>query len=68
MAHKPTLKNHSEFYDVTGKITDDVLQDWYEKCQPEGSGPLGIMRMLCATIEQVAKERGFELTQPKGLK
>lgn len=67
---KPTTKNHSEVYfsDTNGVVSDEVLIDWYERCQPVGSGPIGMCRMLCAMIEQIAMQRGLELPPPKGLK
>lgn len=61
-------KNHREYYGFTEGLRDDVLIDWYEKCQPVGSGPLGMMRMLCAAIEEIAEQRGLQLPEPQGLR
>ena len=58
---------HVQYYGPDG-LTDEILIDWYEKCQPVGSGPLGIARMLCAVIEELAAQRGIELPPAQGLK
>lgn len=65
---KPTTKSHSEYYFEDSVVSDEILIDWYEKCQPVGSGPIVMCRMLCAMIEQVANQRGLELPPPSGLK
>lgn len=58
------MKLHKDTLDTS----NESLKDWYEKCQPTGSGPTGIMRMLCALIEEIAEIKGFELTEPRGVK
>jgi hypothetical protein len=66
---KPRFKNHSEYYSADGVLSEEILQDWYAHYQPIGSGPVHILRAMCALIEQVANERGIALShQPKGLK
>lgn len=35
------------------RFTDMVLDDWFVKLKPAGSGPLGVMRMACALIEEI---------------
>jgi hypothetical protein len=42
----------------------ELLEGWYKACYPGGSGPLGMMRMLCGLIEGIAKEQGWELERP----
>jgi hypothetical protein len=39
----------------------EQLQQVYTSCYPVGSGPLGLMRIVTALIEEIAKEKGFEL-------
>jgi hypothetical protein len=39
---------------------EEQLADLYVKMQPAGSGPLGMMRIMCALIEAIAKERGYD--------
>ncbi len=40
------------------------LQGIYTKCYPRGSGPLGMMRLVAALIEAIAKDKGFKLETP----
>jgi len=61
--HKQTI-----FPESDGYIKTSALIDWYTKCQPVGSGPTGIMRMLCAAIEEIADMRGIELPPASGVK
>ena len=42
----------------------ELLQEWYFRMYPGGSGPLGEMRIICALIEAIAREKGFELEKP----
>ena len=39
----------------------EQLQQVYTSCYPVGSGPLGLMRIVASLIEEIAKEKGFEL-------
>lgn len=50
-----------------GRFDEETLQDWYIRMRPVGSGPLGMMRIVCALIEEVAELKGIELKpyQPK---
>lgn len=34
---------------------EEVLQEWYMFFKPEGSGPLSMMRRVCALLEEVAE-------------
>lgn len=40
--------------------TQAELEDWYNKFYPQGSGPLGVMRLLCAALEELAEHRGYD--------
>lgn len=51
-----------------GHIGDEVLLNMYSSFQPTGSGPLSTMRVICALIEQIAKDRGLELPPARGVK
>ncbi len=42
-------------------LTEAVLQDWYEKFKPEGSGPHHVCTWVCALIEYIAEAKGFSL-------
>lgn len=53
-----------EVYDLpNGKFDEAILVDWYHKCQPGGSGPLSMMRMVCALIEEIAELKGVSLSK-----
>lgn len=39
----------------------EQLQQVYTSCYPAGSGPLSMMRIVASLIEEIAKEKGFEL-------
>jgi len=39
----------------------EQLQQIYTSVYPVGSGPLGVMRIAASLIEEIAKEKGFEL-------
>ena len=39
----------------------EQLQQLYRSCYPAGSGPLSMMRVVTALIEEIAEEKGFEL-------
>ena len=40
--------------------TQADLEDWYNNFYPRGSGPLGVMRLLCAALEEIAELRGYD--------
>lgn len=44
----------------------EQLQNLYLNFYPGGSGPLGLMRLICTMLEQIAKERGFEPLKKPG--
>lgn len=44
-------------------IDNETLIEWYQSFQPAGSGPLGLMKIICALIEELAEERGIELPE-----
>jgi len=46
-----------------GKFDEAILRQWYDICQPSGSGPLGEMRLICALIEEIAELKGIDLRQ-----
>lgn len=54
--------------DAIGELTDEAVIDWYEKCQPTGSGPLAVLRMLCIALEDIARQRGIDLPPAKGVR
>jgi hypothetical protein len=55
-------RKHTQAYDLPNGIFDEeTLKDWYESFKPVGSGPLGVMRMACALIEELASLKGIEL-------
>ena len=35
------------------------LEDWYVKFWPRGSGELGMMRIICQMLEEIALARGY---------
>lgn len=39
----------------------EQLQKIYTSVYPVGSGPLGVMRITASLIEEIAKEKGFDL-------
>jgi hypothetical protein len=43
------------------RFHDIVLDDWFVKLKPAGSGPLGVMRMACALIEEIRDLRAERL-------
>ena len=61
-------ERHLPFYTTNGQLSDDMLIEWYKCCQPVGSGPINMCRMLCACIEDLAAERGIELPPARGTK
>ena len=42
-------------------LNEANLNDWYSKCYPGGSGPLFLMRLVCALIEEVCELKGYKL-------
>lgn len=40
---------------------EEQMRDLYRKMRPVGSGPLGVMRIVCELIESIAKEKDFNL-------
>ena len=42
---------------------EDQMRELYRKMKPSGSGPLGVMRIVCNLIEAIAKEKDFNLTE-----
>lgn len=50
-----------------GQLTAQILIDWYQRFQPIGSGPLATQRYLCALIEHIAMEKGWQLPKAQGL-
>lgn len=47
-----------ELFDIND---ENLLQEYYVSFYPAGSGPLGVMRVVCQLIEAIAAEKGFEL-------
>ena len=64
---KPIGRNHRQtifcFDSLAGKETfsEEILNDWYRMCKPKGPGPLGLCRMLCAALEEIAELKGISL-------
>lgn len=44
------------------ELTKDNLKKWRKSYFPAGSGPLGVMRMVVALIDAIAREKGWDLT------
>lgn len=44
------------------ELTKENLKLWRKHFYPIGSGPLGVMRMVVALIDAIAKEKGWDLT------
>jgi hypothetical protein len=53
------LQTTKEFNLVT--MTEEELVSLWRAWYPQGSGPIGAMRVICAAIEAVAKLRGFNI-------
>lgn len=49
------------------ELDSATIRDWYEKCQPVGSGSTGISRMLCIALEALAEQKGISLPKAQGL-
>jgi len=45
----------------------DHLQFLYEAFYPRGSGPLGMMRIVCKLLEAIAEEKDISLRLPQRL-
>ena len=40
---------------------EEQLKDLYRHYRPIGSGPLGVMKVVCSLIEAVAEEKGYNV-------
>lgn len=40
--------------------TQEILESWYISYWPAGSGPLAMMRLVCAALEEIAELRGYD--------
>lgn len=66
----PVGRNHRKdlfenLLDQEGKnvqtFPEEMIKDWYRKCNPKGSGPLGLCKMLCAALEEITELKGYQL-------
>ncbi len=54
-----------EFERVDLNINNPIdLQEYYTKCYPGGSGPNGVLRLVCTLLEKIAEEKGYTLKKP----
>lgn len=44
--------------------TEFDLQSYYHAYYPHGSGPIGVMKVVCALLEKIALDKGFTLKKP----
>ena len=44
---------------------EEHVKEYYELFQPTGSGPLTMMKLVCIMLEQIAEDKGYDLSSIK---